>query len=142
MSKSTIVFLLFCLSICPAVGQNATVSVGQPVSIAVRLHHATVLQGQASHELSAVGFMWHTNDHRIYYIDRNSDLLGKACLGDIYMGMDGLSPEQASNSQHYLNNENTPVQVQIWHNSTIYTVTAYRHPISTFGPAWHPGMGY
>lgn len=131
-----LLIILLIIAICPVMGQNATVPVGRPIIIAVKLRPRNTLVAQATHDLSAVGIRWRADNHRINYIDRNSDLYGKVQLDDIYVSIDGLTPEQSKQSGYYLNNENTSVQVKIWHNSTIYTLTVYRHPISTFGPGW------
>lgn len=130
-----IIIIILIMAICPAMGQNATVSVGQPVSIVVQLHHAT------NRTLSALGYRWRLDNHMIYYVDQNSDCIGQVKIGDYLVSENGMSPETFTFQGHYLDDVNTSVRIVLSRNGYQYSITARRRPVSSFGPIWHHPIG-
>src|SRR5271154_4212499 len=85
--RTLLLSILISIQICIQVQAAET-------QIVVKLKQHKVLQGQASHQLSALGICWRFDNHMIYYVDPNSSVYSQIFQGDILVSCEGMSPEQ------------------------------------------------
>jgi len=94
------------------------------------------LQSNIQHQLSAIGIQWNMATLVIQYVDLNSDLYGNIQCGDVFLSLNGLSPQQGLVLKTNFGNEQTLVDLRFVHNHQYLNITCHRHPVAWFTPGF------